>query len=50
VGGIASGRAAGMKVLGVTNSYPAEKLRGAHRVVGSLADVSPADLRGLFPA
>ena len=46
--GIASGRAAGMKVLAVTNSYPAAKLRGADHVVDSLAKVSPADLLGLF--
>jgi HAD superfamily hydrolase (TIGR01509 family) len=34
--GIASARAAGMTVLGVAHSYPAEKLRAAHRVVASL--------------
>jgi HAD superfamily hydrolase (TIGR01509 family) len=34
--GIASARAAGMTVLGVAHSYPAEKLRAAHRVVPSL--------------
>jgi HAD superfamily hydrolase (TIGR01509 family) len=46
--GIASARAAGMKVLGVTNSYPAEALNLAHRVVPSLEDVRPGDLRPLF--
>ena len=34
--GIASALGAGMKVMGVAHSYPAEKLRAAHRVVDSL--------------
>ena len=34
--GIASALGAGMKVVGVAHSYPAEKLRAAHRVVDSL--------------
>ena len=46
--GIASARAAGLKVVGVTNTYPAEKLGAAHRVVGSLAAVARADLDALF--
>jgi beta-phosphoglucomutase len=46
--GIASARAAGLKVVGVTNTYPAEKLGAAHRVVGSLATVARADLDALF--
>lgn len=48
VPGIASARAAGMKVLGVTNSYPAERLNLAHRVVTTLAEVHLPDLRNLF--
>jgi HAD superfamily hydrolase (TIGR01509 family) len=48
--GIAAGRAAGMKVLAVTNSYPAAKLAAAHRVVDSLADLDSAGLRQLFAA
>jgi hypothetical protein len=34
--------------VGVTNSYPADKLRAAHRVVDSLVDVDVDGLRGLF--
>jgi beta-phosphoglucomutase len=48
VPGIASARAAGMKVLAVANSYPAEKLQAAHRVVDSLVGLQVDDLRGLF--
>jgi beta-phosphoglucomutase len=46
--GIASALGAGMKVLGVAHSYPAEKLRAAHRVVDSLVGVDATSLRGLF--
>jgi beta-phosphoglucomutase len=46
--GIASARAAGLKVIGVTNTYSAEKLGAAHRVVASLAAVARADLDSLF--
>ncbi len=38
--GIDAGQAAGMKVLAVTTSYPADRLTAADRVVASLADVS----------
>jgi beta-phosphoglucomutase len=48
VAGIAAGRAAGMKVLAVTHTYPAAKLTAAHRVVDGLAGLTPSDLRGLF--
>lgn len=37
--GIASARGAGLKVLAVTNSYPAEKLTAASSIVDSLASV-----------
>ena len=46
--GIASARAAGLKVIGVTNTYPAEKLGAAHRVVASLAAVERTELDSLF--
>lgn len=42
--GIASATGAGLNVLAVTNSYPAEKLAGAFRVVDSLDGI---DLDGL---
>jgi len=46
--GIASARAAGLKVIGVTNTYPAEKLGAAHRVVSGLAGLGRSDLDALF--
>ena len=46
--GIDAARAAGMKVVAVTNSYPRSKLASAHRIVGSLAELQLADLRTLF--
>jgi beta-phosphoglucomutase len=46
--GIAAALGAGMKVVGVAHSYPAEKLRAAHRVIPSLAALDPSSLRGLF--
>jgi len=46
--GIAAARAAGMKVLAVTNSYPPAELERADRVVSSLAQVTLADLRKLL--
>jgi HAD superfamily hydrolase (TIGR01509 family) len=45
--GIASGLAAGMKVVAVSNSYPASKLSAAHLVVASLEGMSAADIRTL---
>jgi beta-phosphoglucomutase-like phosphatase (HAD superfamily) len=48
--GIAAARAAGMTVVGVTNSYPAAKLSAAHRVVESLEGLAPDDLRALVAA
>ena len=44
----ASARAAGLKVVGVTNTYAADKLGAAHRVVASLAGMARADLDALF--
>jgi HAD superfamily hydrolase (TIGR01509 family) len=46
--GIAAGLAAGMRVVAVTNSYPAAKLSAAHRVVASLEELTLASLRALF--
>ncbi len=48
--GIAAALGAGMKVVGVAHSYPAEKLRAAHRVVDSLVGLDAGGLRGLFPS
>lgn len=48
VAGIASARAAGLKVVAITNTYPAAKLQSAHRVVTSLASLAPSDLLDLF--
>jgi beta-phosphoglucomutase len=46
--GIASALGAGMRVVGVTNSYPAHKIQAAHRVVDSLVGLEVDTLRGLF--
>ncbi|HKZ32522.1 MAG TPA: HAD family phosphatase [Vicinamibacteria bacterium] len=46
--GVLSALGAGMKVVGVAHSYPAERLRSAHRVLDSLAAFEPASLGGLF--
>lgn len=45
--GVDAALAAGLKVLGLSNSYPADRLRAAGRVVGSLKNVSVRDLEGL---
>ena len=50
VAGVVAALGAGMKVVAVTTSYPAEKLRSAHRVVDSLAAVERSSLRELFAA
>jgi len=46
--GIAAAKAAGMKVVAVTNSYDAGALGGADRVVKSLEDVDIESLRKLL--
>ncbi len=46
--GIEAAKAAGMKVLAVTNSYPAETLHAADRIVASLAEVTIASLDELL--
>jgi beta-phosphoglucomutase len=48
VPGVMSALGAGMKVVGVAHSYPADKLRSAHRVVESLAALEPGSLGALF--
>ena len=48
VPGIASARTAGMKVVAITNSYPAARLGTAHRVVDSLEGLTLAELKSLF--
>ena len=46
--GIASATGAGLRVLAVTNSYPAERLGSAFKVVSSLAGIDLAGLRLLL--
>lgn len=48
--GIASATGAGISVLAVTNSYPADHLANAARIVPSLDGLSLADLDALVPA
>ena len=43
--GLESARGAGLRTLGLTTSGPADRLRGAHRVVDSLAGISLENLR-----
>lgn len=47
--GIASATGAGIPVLAVTNSYPAERLQDARAIVASLAAVTPDTLDALVP-
>jgi beta-phosphoglucomutase len=46
-GGVASATGAGLRVLAVTNTVAAEKLRQAHRIVDSLAQVDVNLLRAM---
>jgi beta-phosphoglucomutase len=48
IAGIASARAAGMKVIGITNSYPAGRLGAAHHVLDTLVGLDCAGARRLF--
>ena len=43
-GGIAAARGAGLTVVGVTTSYPANRLAGTARIVTSLEELTPDDL------
>jgi beta-phosphoglucomutase len=45
--GIESAKAAGLKCVGITTSYPAAQLRGADRVVASLTEFTPALIQAL---
>ncbi|MHC4563285.1 MAG: HAD family hydrolase [Planctomycetota bacterium] len=45
--GIEAAKAAGMKVLAVTTSYPAGALQAADRIVASLEKVTPDDLAAM---
>jgi beta-phosphoglucomutase-like phosphatase (HAD superfamily) len=47
VAGVASARAAGMKVVAVTHSYPARELQEADLVVSSLAAITPETVEAL---
>ena len=42
--GLESARGAGLRCVGVTNSYPAQELTGAELVVGGLEDLTLVDL------
>ncbi len=42
--GIASARAAALRVVGVTNSHPREQLKDAHYVIDSLTELTVADI------
>ncbi len=48
VGGVKGAVAAGMVCLAITNTYPAEKLGAAHRVVASFDEVSLESLEALL--
>ena len=45
--GIASALAAGLRCVGVAQTYPAEELRDAHAIVPTIGDVQLDTLRGL---
>jgi beta-phosphoglucomutase len=48
VAGVQGAKAAGMKCLAISTSYPREKLHAAHRVAASLAEVTVESLQSLF--
>jgi HAD superfamily hydrolase (TIGR01509 family) len=45
--GIESAKAAGLKCVGITHSYPRAELSGADTIIESLADFTPELVRGL---
>ncbi len=47
IAGVASAKAAHMRCIAVTNTYPGEQLRDADRIVDSLTEVSPTMLYDL---
>jgi beta-phosphoglucomutase len=48
IGGVQGVRAAGMKCLGVSGTYPREELQAAHHIVGSLREISLDNLDRYF--
>ncbi len=48
IGGVQGARAAGMICLAVSNTYPADSLKAAHRVVSSLEGVTAGGLENLL--
>jgi len=48
-GGLAAARAAGMHTIAITNSYDAEQLTMAERIVGRLDELNISDLQQLCP-
>jgi beta-phosphoglucomutase family hydrolase len=46
--GVTAGKAAGMKVIAVTNTYPAEELKEADLIVESLENISVKILQEMF--
>jgi beta-phosphoglucomutase len=48
VDGIHGARSAGMVCLAVSNTYPADELREANKVISSLEDLQPESLQELF--
>ncbi len=46
--GINAARSAGLKVLAITNSYPAERLSAAHMIVDSLEEITSLHHLGLM--
>lgn len=48
IAGIASARGAGLRVVAVTNTFPADRLGGAHHVLASLEGLDAAGVRRLY--
>jgi beta-phosphoglucomutase len=48
VGGVHGARAAGMRCLAISNTYPPDSLRAADRILASLEHAVPAELEGLM--
>lgn len=48
ISGIEAALSAGMKCLAITNSYPADKLRGADLIKRTLEDIDLSELESLF--
>jgi beta-phosphoglucomutase len=48
IGGVKGARAAGMKCLAVSNTYPRESLQEANLIVASLEETNPVELKSLM--